>query len=463
MADKQTALRQIPQVEKTLQHEALQVYPALLGQGIVTDIVREETEKFRESLLRGDALSPDDLVGLIGARCREKSLEKLQRVINGSGVIIHTNLGRAPLGKELLNRAAENLSGYCNLEYHIPSAQRGKRGGYAEELICHLTGAEDALIVNNNAASVFLLLNEFAREKEVIVSRGELIQIGGGFRIPDIMAQSGARLVEVGATNITTLEDVEKAITDETAMIFSAHQSNYRIEGFTDHPTLREMASICTDDIILARDLGSGNLVSDSRLPSPFEPTVRHELSQGCDLICFSGDKLLGACQAGIILGRKDLIAGLRKNPLMRMIRVDKLAYFLLQEALISYQNSTHSDGALWKLILQPAEDIKKKITRCIRKTGDVKGSKGLKRVATTATFGGGSMPGSELPGFGLQVSTPGMKADEIARFMITSPVPILGTIIDDTFTIDFTAIFDEDVDYVAARLRDLLSREIQE
>lgn len=325
-------------------------------------------------------------------------------------------------------------------------------------MICHLTGAEDALIVNNNAASVFLILNEFTRGKEVIVSRGELIQIGGGFRIPDIMEESGARLVEVGTTNITTLEDMQRAITDETSMILSAHQSNYRIEGFTESPSLQEISSLKNDKIIFVRDLGSGNLVSDSRLPSKFEPTVRRELDQGCDLICFSGDKLLGACQAGIILGRKDLIEKLRKNPLMRMLRVDKLTYFLLQEVLVNYENSRHEEGALWKLIFQSEADIKRKITRCLRKIGNIEGRKGLKRVTTRATFGGGSMPGTEMPGYGLQLEISRLKPDEIARIMIRGEVPLVGTIIDDRFTIDFTTILEDEIDVVARMIVSLLS-----
>lgn len=459
MAEKQEILRQIPQVEKVLQDEGLQRFFPLLGQGIVADVVRNETGRFRERLLAGEALSRTDLMAAIEESCNEKTLGRLQQVINGSGVIIHTNLGRAPLGKDLLFHAAEKMGSYCNLEYHIPSEKRGKRGGFAEELLCHLTGAEDALIVNNNAASVFLLLSEFARGKEVIVSRGELIQIGGGFRIPDIMNQSGAFLVEVGTTNITTIDDMRRAITDETAMILSAHQSNYRIEGFTESPTLQEMASLKRPGLVFARDLGSGNLVSDSRLPAPFEPTVRRELAQGCDLICFSGDKLLGACQAGIILGKRDLVAKLRKNPLMRMMRVDKLTYFLLQETLVAYENSRAEDTGLWKMIFQSEKDIKRKITRCLRRLGSVAGKDFLKRVETRAPFGGGSMPGSVLTSYGLQLNIPGMKPDEISRAMIRGDVPLLGTIIDDHFTIDFFTIMDDEIDTVACRIAGLLQK----
>ena len=198
-----------------------------------------------------------------------------------------------------------------------------------------MTGAGDALIVNNNASSVFLILNEFARGREVVISRGELVQIGGGFRIPDIMRQTGAHMVEVGTTNITTLEDYRRALTGETAMIFSCHRSNFTMDGFTDGPSLANLASLKTDSLLFVRDLGSGNVTTDQRLPRPFEPTVRFELEQGPDLVCFSGDKLLGGCQAGIIVGRKDLVARLRRNPLMRMLRVDKVTYFLLQETQI--------------------------------------------------------------------------------------------------------------------------------
>ena len=234
------AYRNIPQVERVLDRDDVRAWVPELGREIVLAIVREELARCRAGLRDDPDLNVDGIYRAVADRCEAKRREKLQRVINGTGVILHTNLGRAPIPRELLERMADELSGYCNLEYYIPEKKRGKRGGYAEELVAHLAGAQDALIVNNNASSVYLILRQFGTGREVIVSRGELVQIGGGFRIPDIMRESGARLVEVGTTNITTLDDYRGAITPDTAMLFSAHRSNFKIKGSL---TLRPLRS----------------------------------------------------------------------------------------------------------------------------------------------------------------------------------------------------------------------------
>jgi L-seryl-tRNA(Ser) seleniumtransferase len=304
--------------------------------------------------------------------------------------------------------------------------------------------------VNNNASSVFLILNQFAKGKEVVISRSELIQIGGGFRIPDIMNQTGAVMVETGTTNITDLEDFKNAFTENTSMIFSAHQSNYIMIGFTKNPAIKELASLKTESIILVRDLGSGNLVNDSKLPQPFEPTITSELSQGADLVCFSGDKLLGSCQAGIIIGRKDLVAKLRKNPLMRMLRVDKVTYFILQETLLKYANNSREEILLWKTIYQEKKTISARISRMLKL---VKKSDKLiiTKIDTRSTFGGGSMPGIEFDSNGIQIEISGMKPDEIYSAFIKSEFPVLGTVINDRFTLDFIAIFDNEIPLIAS------------
>lgn len=448
--EKSSALRNIPQVEKLLQIDDIKKFIPVIGHPFVVKIIRRETESFRSKIQSGENFSESDLVSFIISACDTKRLEKLSRVINGTGVILHTNLGRSPVSAEILDKLKNALSGYCNLEYHIPGETRGRRGGYAEELICELTGAEDALIVNNNASSVFLILNQFAKGKETVISRSELIQIGGGFRIPDIMNQTGAIMVETGTTNITELDDFRKAFTENTSMIFSAHQSNYRIEGFTKNPSIKELASIKTDSIILVRDLGSGNLVNDPRLPQPFEPAITSELSQGADLVCFSGDKLLGGCQAGIIIGRKDLVAKLRKHPLMRMLRVDKITYFILQETLLKYSNNSREEILLWKTIFQERKNITSKISRLLKlinKSDKLQ----ITKIDTLGTFGGGSMPGIEFESNGIQVEISGMKPDEIYSAFIKSEFPILGTVANGKFTLDFITIFDEEIPAVAA------------
>ncbi len=443
-------LRGIPQVEKLLQDADIALLIPEIGKGITADIIRKHVEQYRSSIIGGSVPVIDELKKDIIAGIRIKISEKLQRVINGTGVIIHTNFGRAPLGEKIFENLKSEISGYCNLEFHIPSKARGKRGGFAEELICQLTGAEDALIVNNNAASVFLILKQFAEGREAVVSRGELIQIGGGFRIPDIMKESGAILVETGTTNITTFEDYENAITENTAMIFSAHTSNYRIEGFSEAPTMKELASIKSEKILYVRDLGSGNIFSPEKEGEKFEQTVYAEVAQGPDLVCFSGDKLLGSCQAGIIVGSKTLIGKLRKNPLMRMIRVDKITYMILQETLLEYVNGNQLDVELWKKIMQKPVDVMRNVNHFLSIMEKRTGRDYFNIRSTKAAYGGGSMPGVELESTGVEITVPGMKPDAINDFFLSCTPPVAGTVREDKYVIDFYTVFERDIECIA-------------
>jgi len=446
-------LRNIPQVEKMLQDNEIAAFIPEIGRPNVADITRRCIEKFRAALKAGSDSDISVLKDMILEGCRGKSREKIQRVINCTGVIIHTNLGRAPLGEEIFMKLRDEISGYCNLEFNIPEKKRGKRGGFAEELVCRLTGGEDALIVNNNASSVFLILKEFAGGREAIVSRGELVQIGGGFRIPDIMAHSGAKLVEVGTTNITTIDDYWRSINEETGMLFSAHTSNFRIEGFSESPTLRELASLKNDRIVFVRDLGSGNLTETSI--RNFEQTVYSELSQGPDLVCFSGDKLLGGCQAGIITGRRDLIARLRKNPLMRMIRVDKITYMILQETLIRYVNADEGSIRLRGMITRRADTVSRMASRFIRMCGPE--GRCLKKVRVQGTFGGGSMPGQQIESYGIEVEVPGRSPDDIYDYFLSCRPPVTGVVQEGRFILNFLTVFEKDMKELAAAVKGLV------
>ncbi len=455
--DLNITLREIPQVEKLLQGKDVERFIPVIGKICTADCVREGVKSYREHLLSGGTADPEKLMSEILEKLMIKSSEKLQRVVNCTGIIIHTNLGRAPLGEKIFDSLKENISGYCNLEYYIPAKKRGKRGGFAEELICQMTGTEDALIVNNNASSVFLILNEFAKGGETIVSRGELIQIGGGFRIPDIMSQSGTKLVEVGTTNITTIDDFKNAINDRTRMIFSAHTSNFRLEGFTESPSLKDLSTLKNDNVVFVRDMGSGNMVSDW-MPGRFEQTVYHEATQGADLVCFSGDKLLGGCQAGIIAGRRELIAGLRKNPLMRMLRVDKITYMILQETLLSYVNGSYADTELWKFITQGADAVSRRASRLIRLCGaDAKGL--MKKVKTRCAYGGGSMPGEELDSFGVEISIAGRSPDEIYDHFVSCTPPVIGTVRDGKYVIDLFTVNERDLKSLAESVKLLIEK----
>jgi L-seryl-tRNA(Ser) seleniumtransferase len=450
-------LRNIPQIEKLMQDSDIACLIDEIGRGIAADIVRDCVEKHREAVINGAAIEISSLKKNIISNIKLKISEKLQRVINGTGVIIHTNFGRAPLGENIFNKLKDQLSGYCNLEFHIPTKSRGKRGGFAEELICHITGAEDALIVNNNASSVFLILREFARGKEVIVSRGELIQIGGGFRIPDIMKESGAVLVETGTTNITTIEDYKSAITKDAAMIFSAHTSNYKIEGFSESPSLKELSKLKNKKIIYVRDLGSGNVVQAENDFGKFEQTVYSEITQGPDIICFSGDKLLGACQAGIIVGNRSFVSRLRKNPLMRMLRVDKITYMILQETLIEYVNDNKKNIELWKLIMQ--KNIMAKANGFLSIMQERGISDCFKITETKAAYGGGSMPGIELDSYGVEISMPKIKPSELNDFFLSHTPPIIGIVRDNRYIIDFFTVFERDLDVIVNAAESLVNK----
>ncbi len=459
MEDRNQILRNIPQVEKILQSEDVRGFIPVIGRPAIVEIVREVLSAVRAKIEADGRVAPGEIEQAVTARCALKRMKKLQRVVNGTGVIIHTNLGRSPLGTDLLERLVETLPGYCNLELVLPEGKRGSRGGFAEELICKSTGAEDALIVNNNASSVFLILNEFARGREVVISRGELVQIGGGFRIPDIMRQSGARMVEVGTTNITTIEDYRRAVTADTAMIFSCHKSNFTMEGFTGSPALSELGSLRSGSVLFVRDLGSGNLSADPRLPRPFEPTVRSEMEQGPDLVCFSGDKLLGGCQAGIIVGRKDLMARLRRNPLMRMLRVDKVTYFFLQETLILHSNGETGDIELWRVMLQDEKAIAARIGRFFRLITHPAKEECIRRVDTRSVVGGGAMPGFHLKSRGVSVDVPGMEAGDLYAAFLSADVPVAGSIVDGRFILDFRTILDRDVAPAAGAAGRILAR----
>ncbi len=441
-----------------LQSEEVRPFIAGIGRPAVGEICRVVLAEARAAIERDGSPDLPGIVASIAARCRQKKMHRLQRVINGTGVVIHTNLGRAPLSPVILGRMAAEMSGYCNLELDLPRQKRGSRGGFPEELICTMTGAEDALIVNNNASSVFLILSELARGKEVVVSRGELVQIGGGFRIPDIMRESGALLVEAGTTNITTVGDYRAAITGNTAMLFSCHRSNFTMQGFTDSPRLAELAALKSDSVIFVRDLGSGNMTTDQGLPRPFEPTVRYELEQGPDLVCFSGDKLLGGCQAGIIVGRKELVARLRKNPLMRMIRPDKIAYYILQETLLHYVNGEESGISSWSVMTQGEQEIAARINRFMRIIRHPEKARLIRRTSTMSTIGGGAMPGYRLESRGVSIVVPGRGADDIYAALLAAPVPVVGIIADGAFILDFRTILDPDVPAAAAAVDAILS-----
>ena len=358
-------------------------------------------------------------------------------IINATGTILHTNFGRAPLPRQTLENVAENCSGYVNVESDLESGDRGERMKGLRDKIAMMCGAEDALVVNNNSAAVLLTLVALSNHKEAIVSRGELVQIGGGFRVPEIIEQGGVILKEIGTTNQTFIDDYEKAISEKTAMIFKVAPSNFEIVGFTHAVNLKELAGLAHDKKIpLVFDLGSGALINTEQFGLRHEITVSEALKDGCDLVCFSGDKLMGGCQAGIIVGKKDLISILAKHPLMRIIRQDKVAEAILTDIVDTYLNGQGTELPVWRLVGTDVSTLRERAGAILKQSSD----SGLSISECTSVIGGGSMPNQELPSIAISIETE--DADGLAKAFRLSTPPIVGRIEKGSFLLDLRTVF---------------------
>ena len=395
---------------------------------------RSVLARAREEIQAG--ADPGDLGERLRGELTAVRAPSLRRVLNATGVIVHTNLGRAPLAEEALARVVETARGYSNLELDLRDGVRGSRQDHVAGILRRLTGAEAALVVNNNAAAVLLALAALAEGREVVVSRGELIEIGDGFRIPDVLARSGARLVEVGTTNRTRAADYERAVGPETALLLRVHQSNFRVVGFTALPQLAELAAVARrHGLPLVDDLGSGVLdeIAD-------EPSARECLAGGADLVCFSGDKLLGGPQAGIVAGRADLVEQLRRHPLQRALRADKLTLAALEGTLQLYLDAPERIPVL-RMLRQDAAAIRARAERLASLTGGTV-------EETVARVGGGALPLAELPSFACAVD------EALAAPLRTGEPPVVGIVRDGKLLLDCLTLADEEVDEVAAAVR---------
>jgi L-seryl-tRNA(Ser) seleniumtransferase len=365
-------------------------------------------------------------------------------VLNATGVIVHTNLGRAPLSSAALERVVEVGRGYSNLEYDLDEGARGSRQDHLTALLGRLTGADATLVVNNNAGAVLLALAALAEGREVLVSRGELIEIGDGFRIPDVLARSGARLVEVGTTNRTRAADYERAVTPDTALLLRVHQSNFRVVGFAEQPATSELAAVAKrHELPLVDDLGSGVLGTGLLLGD--EPSARAALEAGADLVCFSGDKLLGGPQAGIVAGRADLVERLRRHPLQRALRADKLTLAALEGTLALYLDRPHEIPVL-RMIEEPAETVRARAQRLAALTGGAV-------EETVARVGGGALPLAELPSFACAVE------EELAAPLRAGEPPVVAVVRDGRTLLDCRTLDDDELDEVAAAVAACRSR----
>jgi L-seryl-tRNA(Ser) seleniumtransferase len=377
----------------------------------------------------------------------------LQPVINAAGVILHTNLGRAPLSQAALEAAQGISLGYSNLEFDLGKGKRGSRLVHAEALLQHITGAQAALVVNNNASAVMLALTGLARRRAVVIARSQLVEIGGGFRVPDVMKQSGARLVEVGTTNRVHMHDYENALEEKPALFMRAHRSNFSITGFTSEPSLQEIADLASrEGIPLVDDLGSGSLLDTSRYGLAHEPMVQESLAQGADLVCFSGDKLLGGPQAGIIVGRAALVAKLKKHPLARAIRADKLCLATLTATLLHYlKDEAESEVPIWRMISASPEQIRQRAAAWGEELGQGQVIEGQ------STVGGGSLPGETLPTYLLAISTRRPSPNRLVARLRASEPPVIARLQDKHVVLDPRTVLPEQESALLAALKTAL------
>ncbi len=463
MPKKRSPFSQIPAVDKLLKRleEGSELPPLPLP--LVTDLVREKVEELRNDLRGGASGVPplDDILAGIRREITSLYRSRIHPVINGTGVIIHTNLGRSPLGETVVERMTRVGRYYNNIELDLESGERGKRGGFLEVALARLIEAEAATVCNNCASALILILQHLANgeRNEVIISRGELVEIGGGFRVPEIMEVSGARLVEVGATNKTSLEDYRRAITERTGMLLKVHRSNFYIEGFTDEPATEELVALGREHgLPVIEDLGSGAMLpTDSLAPIPHEPTATEVLNRGVDLVCVSGDKLFGGPQAGIIAGRRDLVAGLKKAPFFRALRCDKLILTGLQETVLQYldrQSGEKVDLPLARMLAETEEELLPRAD-AIRKAV---GHPGVTVGRGIARCGGGTMPKAEIPSVTIRVAPEGLRPEKLARRLRDCPTATVGYVAEDAFHLDLRTIFPEQDAIVVQNLRDALS-----
>jgi len=390
-------LRGLPSVEKLLQTQLAAELIASHGRPLTLQAIRSAMDEVRRRVSKSsEATLPDREILLTQAASLLQlwTAPTLLPVINASGVILHTNLGRAPLSNAAIQSMDAVSRGYSNLEFNLETGKRGSRLIHAETLLQRLTGAEAAVVVNNNAAAVLLILSALANKKRVIVSRSQLVEIGGGFRIPDVMRQSGAKLVEVGATNRVHLSDYEEALSVPTALVMHAHHSNFKMIGFTKEPERKEIADLAHKfGVIFADDLGSGTLLATERYGLAHEPTVQESLAAGADLVCFSGDKLLGGPQAGILLGKADLLVRIKKHPLARAVRADKLCLAALTATLLHYiKDEAEHEIPIWRMISASPKQVKARAEYWAAELGQGE------VLASESTVGGGSLPGESLP-----------------------------------------------------------------
>ncbi len=446
-------MRKLPQVEILLSNRELSAEAEIYSRQLVTGSIHRVLSDARAKIAGGEKCpSTEHIISSVKADLEKSWPGFMSPVINATGVVLHTNLGRAPLPEATVESVSRLCTRFSVLEYDLATGKRGRRAQELERMLCALTGAESALVVNNNAAAVLLILVSLANGREAIVSRGELVQIGGGFRVPEIMIQSGVSLKEVGTTNQTYLPDYEKAITDRTALLLKVHRSNFALRGFTNEVSAAELKRLAKKhDIPVVYDLGSGAFFNTEEYGMEHEPTVQDAIDEGCDIICFSGDKLFGGAQAGIIIGRKELVDKLRKHQLLRAVRVDKMVVSALESVVLYYlKKEARQQIPVWRMMNETQSEIGKRAEalkdRLVEKGLQAEVVKGL------STVGGGSLPDQTLPTM-LVAIRPEVSLDEFAGRLRLARPPVVGRIEEERFMVDLRTVFSDQEETLADKL----------
>ncbi|HON23232.1 MAG TPA: L-seryl-tRNA(Sec) selenium transferase [Syntrophales bacterium] len=462
-------LQQLPKIDELMLLLAGRENAARLPKPLLRELCRAEVERRRRDILAwkegGAALeppSPAGLAGVIDRKIGEFYKCRLRRVVNATGVILHTNLGRAPLSPAALARLIEVSRGYSNLEFDLEKGSRGLRYDHVRELLCLLTGAEDALVVNNNAAAVLLVLDSLARGGEAVVSRGELIEIGGEFRIPEVMEKGGVRLREVGATNRTRLDDYRQAVNPETRLLMKVHTSNYKLIGFTEDVPLRDLVALGRElDLPVLNDLGSGCFIDLAAYGRQREPTVGEVTAAGADVVTFSGDKLLGGPQAGIILGKGVLLERVKKNPLNRALRIDKLTLAALEGTLIAYLDPERAVKELRVLgaLTEPREEVRKRARKLLRRlrAARMPGVVFSIREGSSAA-GGGALPGQDIPTFLVSLRADRLSASRLEERLRGLDIPVIARIEAEEVLFDMRTVAEEEFPFILEGLQSIFS-----
>lgn len=463
--ERQAYFREIPRVDALLSEPEMVALSRQYGRGFVLDVTRRELDRLRETVQTGEEEEIREALD----HFRERLLERirlegrmpLQRVYNGTGILLHTNLGRAPLGEPQIRAALAAMEGYSDLEYDLEEGKRGKRSSHFAETVKRVTGAEAAVAVNNNAAAVMLTLTALAQGKEVIVSRGELIEIGGHFRIPEVMEQSGAVLRETGTTNCTRLLDYERMITPETGVLMKVHASNYKILGYTAQVSVEELVSLGKKhDLPVVVDLGSGVLLNLERFGLAHEPTVQETIAAGADAVCFSGDKLLGGMQAGIIVGKKRILEKMENHPLMRALRLDKCSIAVLSATFREYLDMDRAAEKIpvLRMLARSQEELYDQAEKIREELKDFKGE--IRVEECRSQVGGGSLPGEEIPGFALVIRPETMSCRELSGKLRKAEIPVIGYVKNEGFHLDMRTILPEEAKGLCRELKSVLLEE---